>query len=259
MGLRRTSGRRSTLQVKADDASVELAKKLGKMLLGGRAGQRLTQAAAAKLAGISRSEWSELERGKTIATLPIVNRAAFAVGGSLDAWIKGTSAATLPRDAAHLKAQELIIREAKRGDWRALPEEMIDREAKTSRAADVLLTRARPDTPREYALWDVRDWVDDVGAAVRDFARRVDALDRYAVAHMAGDEALPVTGGCFVLRATKRNSDLVRDHQNFFAARFPGSGDAWIAALTSAAATTPNQPAVVWVAVNGEDLRAWRH
>jgi transcriptional regulator with XRE-family HTH domain len=238
---------------------VELASKLGSMLKDGRARQRLTQAEAALRAGVSRGRWGDLEtRRDPGATLATWSRAAFAVGGSLEAWIKQTSAATLPRDAVHLKAQELIIREGLRGEWQALPEEMIDREARTSRAADVLLTRTRQESPREYAIWDVRDWVDDVGAAVRDFARRVDALDRYAVARMAGDEPIPNTGGCVVLRATRRNRDLVKEHANFFRARFPGEGTAWLNALTTPNRAMPQKPALVWIAVNGEQLRAWR-
>jgi transcriptional regulator with XRE-family HTH domain len=243
--------------VNADDASADLATKLGKMLRDGRTSSQMTQAAAAEIAGISRSEWSELERGKTVATIPIVNRAAFAVGGSLDAWIKRTSATTLPRDAVHLKAQELILREGLRGGWQGVPEEMIDREARTSRAADVLLTRAGPQGEKEYSIWDVRDWLEDVGAAVRDFSRRVDALDRYAVARMVGDEPLPRTGGCFVLRATKRNRDVLSDHDNFFRARFPGAGSSWLESLTSGTSPMPKQPALVLVAVNGEQLRPW--
>jgi hypothetical protein len=119
--------------------------------------------------------------------------------------------------------------------------------------------RRRPREPQEYSLWDVRDWVDDVGAAVRDFARRLDALDRYAVARMAADDAVPRTGGCFVLRATARNRGLVREHREFFRARFPGPARAWLVALADPAAAMPAQPALVWIAVNGARLFASRH
>jgi len=58
------------------------------------------------------------------------------------------------------------------------------------------------------ALWSVTDWIDDVGAIVRDFVRRVDAVERYAIARMLPDEQLPRTGGCWVVRATQRNRRL---------------------------------------------------
>jgi transcriptional regulator with XRE-family HTH domain len=239
---------------------MELRKKLGKMLLDGRRREHLTQGMAAARAGLSQSEWSELERGKNVATLPTINRAAFAVGGSLDAWIKQTSAADLPRDAVHLRHQELIIRLSVGGAWKSLPEEFIDRDARTSRAADVLLYRRSPlDDVDEYAFWDVWDWFDDVGGHVRDFFRRLDAVDRYATARMRGTDApLPRVGGCFVVRATIRNRALVKDHSHFFGARFPGSARAWLESLQDPRAPLPKEPALVWVAVNGERLYAAR-
>jgi hypothetical protein len=132
------------------------------------------------------------------------------------------------------------------------PEEFIDREARTSRAADVLLYRRRPGQPAEYALWSVTDWIDDVGAIVRDFVRRVDAVERYAIAH--ADEHMPRAGGCWVVRATQRNRRLIGEHRHFFSARFPGSGRAWLASLTIAEAPLPREPALIWVSVNGERL-----
>jgi transcriptional regulator with XRE-family HTH domain len=224
------------------------------MLFDGRRRMGLTQAVASARAGISQSEWSELERGKTIATFPIVNRAAYAVGARLEAYLRETSAADAPRDAVHLRHQELIIRTGAIGGWRALPEELIDRDARTSRAADVLLTRRAIDGVTEYALWDVRDWVDDVGATVRDFARRLAAVERYAIGHMHGDEPLPRTGGCLVLRATRRNRELVSHHRHFFRARFPGSGRAWLASLVDVTQALPDSAALVWVSVSGERL-----
>ena len=224
------------------------------MLKDGRIRLRWSQRAAAAKAGISQSEWSALEFGGKPATIPTLNRAAFAVGGSLDAWIKTTSAADQPRDAVHLRNQELIIRLSAPGGWTPRPEEFIDREARTSRAADVLLYRRRPSQPAEYALWSVTDWIDDVGAVVRDFGRRVDAVERYAIARMLPDEPLPRTGGCWVVRATQRNRRLIGEHRHFFRARFPGSGRAWLASLTSSAAPIPSEPTLIWVSVDGERL-----
>lgn len=225
------------------------------MLKDARLARRMTQAAASASAGISRSEWSELERGKTVATVPTINRAAFAVGGGLDAWIKQASAADQPRDAVHLRHQELIIRIASAGGWKALPEELIDRDARTSRAADVLLTRHNPaHGVREYALWDVWDWMADVGANVRDFSRRHEAVDRYAVTRMLPGEPLPRTSACWLVRATQRNRRLIAEHRHFFRARFPGSGRAWLAALQDPNAALPTEPALIWVSVNGERL-----
>jgi len=247
------SPRRTELQSAADDATADLARKLGRMLRDGRLRARLTQRAAAAKAGISQTEWSGLERGRKLASITTWNRAAFAVGGSFEAWIKETSGADQPRDAVHLRHQELVIRLSEPGGWRALPEEFIDREARTSRAADVLLER-RSDTDgvREYALWSVTDWIEDAGAVVRDFSRRSAAVDRYAVGRMQGDEPVPRTAGCWLVRATRRNRTLIGEHRHFFRARFPGPGRAWLAALASPGSPLPTQPALLWVSVKGE-------
>ena len=255
MGRGRPPDRRTRRQAAADDATRELEKKLGRMLRDGRLRAHLRQVDAANRAGISQSQWSALELGRQRATLPVFNRAAFAIGGSLDAYIRETSAADRPRDAVHLKIQNLIIQVAAPGAWKSLPEELIDREARTSRAADVLLERTnRLDQVREYAIWDVRDWIDDVGAAVRDFVRRTAALERFAISRMAGDEPLPRTGGVFVVRATTRNRALVSENRHFFAARFPGSAITWLRALQEPAAKIPGAAALVWVSVDGERM-----
>jgi hypothetical protein len=75
---------------------------------------------------------------------------------------------------------------------------------------------------------EVIDWFSDVGAPIRDWARRLDAVDRYAVARMVGDDELPRTSGCWVVRATRRNRLLLGAHSNLFRARFPGSGRLWL-------------------------------
>jgi hypothetical protein len=220
----------------------------------------LTQAKAAAAAGISRGEWSGLELGKRDATLWIVNRAAHAVGGKLRAYVEETSAATLPKDAVHLRNQELVLRTAAPGAWRGQPEATIDRDAGRSRHADVLLERRGTAGPgaTEYALFEVIDWFEDVGAPTRDWARRLDAVEKRAIARMVGEEFVPRISGCWLVRATRRNRQLVSEHRHFFRARFPGSGRAWLAALTDTATAMPAQPALLWVDVGGTRIFAAR-
>jgi hypothetical protein len=135
--------------------------------------------------------WNHLELSRDgRVTLATWNRAAVAVGGSLKAYLAEVSAANLPRDIVHLGNQDLIIRTAERGGWHSIPEAFIDREVRSSRAADVLLQRGF-----EYALGDVWDWFDDVGAAGRSLARRIDALERHAISRMASDDPLPRVAG----------------------------------------------------------------
>lgn len=254
---RNSRARRTPLQGRADRSAQEVSAKLGRMLKDGRARLRLTQQQASGAAGISRGRWSDLETGRdALATLATWSRASTAVGGSLEAWIRQTSAADQPRDAVHLRNQELVIRSSRGGGWKAIPEELIDSDARSSRAADVLLSRtSRIDGIDEFALCDVWDWFDDVGAIVRDFTRRVSAVERYAIARMRGSDAsLPRVGACWVVRATARNRRLLAEHRHFFQARFPGAASAWLKALTTAGAPMPAQPAVLWVSVMGDRL-----
>lgn len=174
-----------------------------------------------------------------------------AVNSTFEAYLKETTAADQPRDAVHLRHQELLIRTAVPGGWRALPEEQIDREARTSRWGDVLLHR-RLGTVDEYSLFEIFDWFDDVGAHTRDWLRRLDALERYAIARMR-DDNLPQTGGCWIVRATVRNRRLIAEHRAFFESRFGGSGHDWLLALSSPL-PRPSQPALLWVSVDGKRL-----
>jgi transcriptional regulator with XRE-family HTH domain len=246
MGRVRGAAKRTNLQASADRHAVELGKRVGKMLRDARSAWQRTQAQASIRAGMSQSAWSRLELGDPRASLSTWDRAAFAVGGRLDVFVRRASAADVPRDAVHLRHQELVVRTALAGGWRSLPEEPIDREARTPRAADVILHRKR-----EYAIVEVWDWFDDVGAALREFDRRLDALERFAIARMT-DDVLPLTSGCWVVRATQRNRWLLQGHRNLFQARFPGSGHAWLAAISSPEARMPLQPAFLWVTVAGD-------
>ena len=101
---------------------------------------------------------------------------------------------------------------------------------------------------------EVIDWFDDVGAPMRAWQRRLDAVERYAIARMSGDDPLPLINGCWIVRATRRNRQLVGEHENSFSARFPGSGHAWLAALTHQTSAMPRESALLWVSVNGERL-----
>lgn len=258
--MRRAKGiRRSRLQAAADLSTIALNQRLGRALRNARQTQDLTQMQAATIAGISRTEWSGLELGQRDATLWIVNRAAAAVGSGLRAYLEGTSAADRPRDAVQLKAQELVIATARAGGWHGLPEQQIDGEARTSRFADVILQRPRHQ-PTEVALIEIIDWFDDVGAPMRDWPRRLEAVERQAIGRMVGDQSVPRVSGCWILRATHRNRELIGAHANLFRNRFPGSGRAWLAAFGTAGVAMPKDAALLWVSVDGSRMFAvrWR-
>jgi transcriptional regulator with XRE-family HTH domain len=239
----------------AERHATDLAAKLGKALRDGRRRAGLKQREAAARAGLSQPTWSMLEIARDASfTLATWDRAAHAVGSRLRAYVDDVSVASLPRDAVHLKGQELILRTALPGGWRGLPEARIDGNPSRSRYADVLLERHRQGSPREVAVMELIDWFEDVGAPTRDWQRRLEAVERQQIARMRGDEPLPRVSGCWVIRATRRNRDLVVAHASYFRARFPGSGRAWLAALNGAAVPMPAEPALLWISVSGERL-----
>jgi len=254
----RTS-RRAHVSGAADRHAADLALRLGAALREARARARLTQAAAAARAGLSQPTWSALESERDARyTLATWDRAAFAVGTTLNAYLPQSTAADRPRDAVQLKAQELVIATAQAGGWHGLPEQQIDREARTSRFADVLLKRPRHQ-PEEVALIEIIDWFDDVGAPMREWPRRIEAVERQAIARMNGDQSVPRLSGCWIVRATRRNRQLVGEHSNLFRNRFPGSGRAWLRALTQRhGAQMPREAGLLWVAVDGTRLYPFR-
>ena len=248
---------RTPRQAAADRHAADLARRVGKALRDARrAGHRL-QSEAADIAGISRGRLADLEaRADGGATLRVLSRAAMAVGGELHVYVSNTTSADRPRDAVHLRHQELIARTANGGGWKAVPEQAIDQDARTSRAADVLLQRPSrsPALGTDWSIIEVWDLFVDVGASFRDWDRRLAAVERLAIARMPpGDGPVPRTGGCWVVRATKRNRELLAAHRHLFRARFPGSPRAWLNAL-STSAPMPAEPGLLWVRVDGTAL-----
>ena len=244
---------RATIAGQADRHATDLAARLGAALKDARTRTGLTQTQAAARAGLVQTTWSKLERDRdTRFTLGTWDRAAHAVGTTLSAYLPQASSADQPRDAVHLRNQELVLRTARDGGWRGVPERALDRELTRSRHGDVVLSRTT-----EWCLVEVVDWMVDVGEAVRDFGRRLAALDRLSVARMRGD-VMPKSGGLWLLRATARNRRLVAEHQEFFRGRFPGSGRAWLAAITHPGHAMPAEPALLWIDVKGTRIFAAR-
>lgn len=244
---------RTTAQVAADKHANELAIQLGRMLRDRRLGRHATQASVAAVAGMPRTTYTTLEGGGTGGvSLRTLSRAAAAVGTELRAYVAETSAADQPRDAVHLRHQELVLRVASGGGWTGLPEAELDRHAGTSRAANVLLTRGH-----EWAIFEVWDWFSDVGASLRDWDRRRVALEALAISRLPPDAGaelvLPRVGGCWVARATVRNRKLVSEHRHVFRARFSGSSRLWLEALTGSR-PMPADAALLWVRVDGSAL-----
>ena len=252
----RTRFRRTPTQAAADRRSDEIAAYLGRALKNARVAARRTQKDLSGIAGVAPTTFSKVERGRGAdVTLLVWTRVARAAGTDLRAYLERATAADQPRDAVHLRAQELIARTAARGGWKAHPERALDLDPGRSRAGDMVLTRRD-----ELALVEVFDWLEDVGEAFRSWDRRLATVERRAIALApTGTDAMTLrASGTWVLRATRTNRRLVADHRTLFRARFPGSSAAWLRALTGPALPMPSGPALLWITVAGDRLFAAR-
>ena len=89
-----------------------------------------------------------------------------------------------------------------------------------------------------------------MGAGARSTNRKIADAHAFAVSVFG---AGPVEiGACWVVRDTRRNRALFETYPEVIRARFPGSSDAWVGALTRGG-PIPSQPGVVWC-----DLKATR-
>jgi transcriptional regulator with XRE-family HTH domain len=252
----RSRARRTLTQSGADARAADVARHLGRALRDARNRRGATQRKTASVAGLAQSTWSKLETGDGAdVTLIVWARAARSVGVDLRAYLEGATATDQPRDAMHLRAQELIVRSASVGGWRSQLERTIDLDATRSRSADVVLTRRD-----ELALVEVHDWLSDVGDAFRSWDRRLATVERRAIAIAPpGSDASALRAcGIWALRGTRANRRLVAEHRGLWRARFPGSSAAWLAALAHRDRTMPSEPALVWVSVTGDRFIAAR-
>ena len=234
---RYTQRRRSPRQAQADERAGQLAVFLGRALKDARRSRGWTQTQASQRAGLSQGCWSELERGNAAGmSLRVWVRASNAVDADLRAYLERASGADAPRDAVHLRHQELLARTAATGGWQPRPEHGLG----GSGIADLVISRLD-----ELALIEIWDWFADVGDAFRSWDRKLDRLQ--------APTDKPVSG-CWVVRATQRNRRLIAAHWMLFGARLSGSGAAWLRALTSRQCPMPVNPALLWVTVGGERL-----
>jgi transcriptional regulator with XRE-family HTH domain len=247
-GIHRTHGR---------TRASSIAGRLGVGLKERRLGGDLRQVDVSDRAGVTQSWVSRMERGLgQSASLETWASVAAAVGLQLVAFLEDVPGADRPRDYEHLKRQQLIIETATAGGWRAAPELLIDPGLTRSRAVDVYLERP---TGHEAAAVEIWDFFDDVGAAIRGLDGKVAMIARrHAVTETSAGGLTWRVGGLLVVRGTRRNRALVREFGAIFRARFPGSPDAWMAALTDPARPLPSAGALLWTDVAGTRLIASR-
>ena len=242
----------SELASDARRRNLELAARLGGALREARRRRRLTQAQVGHRSGLSQSAVSDIERGN-------------GGGYSLKSWQNLFLAVDRPlmvearrdplddvRDAGHLAIQELVLRVAAAAGFNATFELPV-RPGVSRHSVDVFL---RNDERRLLVVCEAWNSFGDLGASTRSFAWKLGQAEQLAGA--LGLDGPHRVRGCWVVRATTANRNLVRCYPTIFASRFPGSSLAWWRTLI-AGDDPPAQPGLVWSDREASKLFPLRH
>jgi hypothetical protein len=156
-----------------------------------------------------------------------------------------------PADAGHLGIQELILRLGRHiGVKRAF--ELATRHANPRLSTDVGLT---DDVNRRLIQVECVNVFGNVNSSIRSSDRKRAEAEELAVA--IGNGRPYSVHQVWVVRATRRNRQLLARYPELFATRFPGSSLAWVDALTKAM-KPPDAPGLVWCDVAATRIFEWR-
>ena len=243
--------KRPELHAEAARRNREQLARLGSLMRAARKRRRLTQLALAGRVGVSQPTISLIERGLgSSLSLDVWQRAALALDCPLRIEMAADPLADVA-DAGHLAIQELVLRLARASGVRRMFE-LPSRPADPARSVDVGL---RDDVRGLLMLVECWNTIGDIGASARATSRKAAELEALAVA-TGGERKLRV-GTVWVVRATRRNRQLVARYPAVFSARFPGSSAGWVRALC-AAGDPPIAPGLVWCDVAATRVFPWR-
>ncbi|HXX59900.1 MAG TPA: helix-turn-helix transcriptional regulator [Candidatus Sulfotelmatobacter sp.] len=255
--------KRPELVAQSRRLNLEQLARLGGTVAESRRRRRWSQATLAGLVGLSQSAISlvELGGGGTLS-LDAWQRIGLALDRPLRIELS-RDVREEPADAGHLAIQELVVRTARRAGWTARFE-LPSRPSNPTLSTDVGL---RDDAHRRLALVECWNTFGDLGAAARSTNRKVADANGLAAAIGGGrpadrdhlDEPGPTyeVGTAWIVRATRRNRELLARYPELFASRFPGSSVGWLRTLTTGA-PMPTEPGLVWCDVAATRLYAWR-
>lgn len=213
--------------------------------------RNLTQAALGAKCGLSQSAISDLEIGDGGGlSLVAWQRVAIVLDVPLRVEL-GRDAIEQPVDAGHLQIQELVMRLGRAAGYRRTFE-LPSRPSDPSRSTDVGLF---DDTARRLLQIECVNTFGDIGAAIRSSDRKRAEADAVAIARSEGQSY--AVHQCWVVRATRRNRELLATYPELFGARFPGSSGGWVRALTRGGAP-PDKLGLVWCNLQATGIFEWR-
>jgi transcriptional regulator with XRE-family HTH domain len=243
--------RRTDIEIDIGRAAAQVVDRLGREIRAARRRRRQTQAQLGALVGLSQSEISRIELGQGAGAPIGVWLAIAAVLGLHPRFELARDPREEPVDAGHLAVQELLL-----GQARAIGAtgqfELPIGSSDPSLSVDVFV---RDDRRRRLIVEEAWNSIGDIGASARSFQRKI-ALAREVALALGGDQPYKVHG-VWVVRATRRNRELVASYPEVFTRFFPGSSALWVAALETGSPAPP-QPGLVWTDIRATRLFAWR-
>jgi len=127
--------------------------------------------------------------------------------------------------------------------------ELPTRPASPARSIDVGI---RDDRRRTLIAIEIWNRLDDLGAAMRDYDRKVAEAGALAVAIAHGVEPYRIAS-CWILRDAVANRRLVARYPAILGSRFPGSSLGWVRALTNGH-PIPADPGLLWASADARRI-----
>ena len=243
--------RRSGLALQARRILLSVLLSQGGKVRAARKRRGWTQVELARRVGVSPSTISAIERGEGgTLSLELWQQVALVLDLPLKLEI-GRDALEEPVDAGHLRVQELVLRLG-RATGRGRSFELATKPDDPRRSTDVGLV---DDSLRILLLVECVNTFGNVNASMRSSDRKRAEAEALGISIGNGEPYRVRT--CWVVRATKRNRQLLATYPELFMTRFPGSSRAWVDALTNGR-SPPNDPGLVWCDLNATHVFEWR-
>ena len=243
--------RRTTVETEAQRELSAVLRREGHKVRAARHRRRWTQTDLGRRCDLAQTTISKLELGEGGSlSLESWQQVALVLGLPFDLLL-GRDAFEEPTDAGHLAIQELILRLARPlGFGRTF--ELPTKPSDPSYSTDVGL---RDDVRRLLVQVECWNTFGNINSGVRSSNRKRAEAEALAVAIGNGKEY--AVRQVWVVRATRRNRELLARYPEIFASRFTGSSKLWVAALTSGT-PPPAEPGLVWCNVGATRLYEWR-
>lgn len=229
------------------DRAARATRDMGRAVRQARERRRLGQLVLAQRVGLSQARLADLEAGQGGGAPAEV---WFALGEALGIYLRfefGRDPQAELRDAGHLDIQELVVRTAAAGGWRA------EWESRTrGRWTDVRLEHPRGSRQVIVECWNT---FGDLGAAIRSSDYKVrEMTDREMTDREVIDRA---AGLLWVVRDTRANREIIGRYGALLESRLGGSSVAWVKALV-VGGPAPRHAGLVWCDVNATRIFARR-